>query len=167
LIIYRKGGKKEDIYLKKKDSNLINRRALALESVFTNGNKSKITTTHGIHYSKMSVLDLLNNACMRYASTLEGRMKAIKEIMNYYHKTPVLINPNEFGAFPTLSYKDVECVWIFNHHFYVNELGNGMSQIVFDNGIHMTVNVSKNVLLKQQQRLHTALSIISKIEHSE
>ena len=153
--------------MKEKDSKLINRRVLALESVFTNGNKSKITTTHGIHYSKMSVLELLNDACMRYASTLEGRMKAIREVMNYYHKTPVLINPNEFGAFPTISYKDVECVWIFNHHFDVNELGNGKSQIVFDNGIHVTVKASKNVLLKQQQRLHTAINIISKNEHSE
>ncbi|TQR10153.1 competence protein ComK [Psychrobacillus soli] len=153
--------------MKEKDSKLINRRVLALESVFTNGNKSKITTTNGIHYSKMSVLELLNNACMRYASTLEGRMKAIKLIMNYYHKTPILINPKEFGAFPTVSYKDTECVWIFNHHFYVNELGNGKSQIVFDNGIHMTVKVSKNVLLKQQQRLHTAINIISNIEDSE
>lgn len=146
---------------------MINRKVLALESVFTNGNKSKITTTHGIHYSKMSALELLNNACMRYASTLEGRMKAIKAILNYYQKTPVLINPNEFGAFPTLSYKNVECIWIFNHHFYVNELGEGISQIVFDNGIHMTVKASKNVLLKQQQRLHTAISIMSKIEDSE
>lgn len=153
--------------MKENDSKMINRRALALESVFTNGNKSKITTTHGIHYSKVSVPELLNNACIRYASTLEGRMKAIKEFMNYYHKTPVLINPNEFGAFPTLSYKNVECVWIFNHHFYVNELGNGFSQIVFDNGIHMTVKASKNVLLKQQQRLHTAINIMSKIEDSE
>lgn len=153
--------------MKEKDSKMINRRALALESVFTNGYKSKITTTHGIHYSKMSALELLNNACMRYASTLEGRMKAIKAIMNYCHKTPVLINPDEFGAFPTLSYKNVECIWIFNHHFYVNELGEGISQIVFDNGMHMTVKASKNVLLKQQQRLHTAINIMSKIEDPE
>lgn len=104
---------------------------------------------------------------MRYASTLEGRMKATREILDYYQKTPVLIKPNEFGAFPTLSYKNIECVWIFNHHFSVNELGNGKSQIVFDNGIHMTVKASKNVLLKQQQRLHTAMNIFSKMENSE
>ena len=146
---------------------MINRRVLAVESVFTNGYKSKITTTHGIHYSKMSVLELLNDACMRYASTLEGRREATKKIMDYYQKTPVLINPNEFGAFPTLSYKNIECVWIFNHHFSVNELGNGKSQIVFDNGIHMTVKASKSVLLKQQQRLHTAINIFSNMEHSE
>ena len=159
--------RKKNNDLMEKDSKLINRRVLAVEPYFTNGNKSKITTTHGIHYSKVSVLELLNNACIRYASTIEGRMKATKEVMDYNQKTPILINPNEFGAFPTLSYKDIECVWIFNHHFYVNELGNGKSQIVFDNGIHLTVKASKNVLLKQQQRLHTAISIFSNMEHSE
>ncbi|WP_186321482.1 competence protein ComK [Bacillus sp. FJAT-22090] len=145
-------------------SNLISRKVLLVKSAFIGDHKSEIMTTNGIIYSNMSVLNLLNNACIRYASTLEGRIHAAKVMMNYAHKTPVIIAPNEIGAFPTTSYKNVDCVWIFNHLFSVNDLGNGISQIVFNNGIQTTVRVSKNVLLKQQQRLHTLLNIFSNLE---
>lgn len=144
--------------------NLINRKVLLIKSAFTEGNKSMIITTNGIIYSKLSVLDLLNYACIQYASTLEGRIHATKEMMNFMQKTPVVIAPNKIGAFPTMSYKSVDCVWIFNHLFSVNELGDGKSQIVFSNGIHATVPVSKNVLLKQQQRLHATLNVFSNLE---
>lgn len=128
-----------------------------LESVFTGAFKSKIITTHGIYYSKMTVKQLLSNACILFASTLEGRIQAIKKLMKYFVKTPILIDPNEIGAFPTKSYKNVECVWIFNHHFEIESTGKGKSQVIFSNGMSFPVNVSKNVLLKQQQRLHTSI----------
>lgn len=153
--------------MKDNQINFINRKVLLIKSVFTEGNKSMIIATNGVIYSKLSVLDLLNNACIRYASTLEGRIQATKVMMSFMQKTPVVIAPNEIGAFPTMSYKSVDCVWIFNHLFSVNELGDGKSQIVFSNGIHVTVPVSKNVLLKQQQRLHATLNVFSNIERDD
>ena len=130
-----------------------------LESVFKDKLKTRIVTTHGIYYSEESTLNLLEDACNRYASTLEGRLKALRKLMNYLVKTPLLIEPNLFGAFPTMSYKHVECVWIFNHPFYVEELRKGKSIVHFLNGISVPVNASKHVLLKQHQRLHTSLNI--------
>ncbi|MDX1806639.1 MAG: competence protein ComK [Paenisporosarcina sp.] len=143
--------------MKNCDSILIDREALALESVFTGKYKSKITTYHGIYYSEMSVHELLNKACIRFASTMEGRMQATRIFMNYRSKTPVLIEPTEFGAFPTKSYRHAECVWLFNHHFVVEELEKGKSLVTFPDGFTITVHVSKNVLLKQQHRLHYTL----------
>ncbi|QFF98003.1 hypothetical protein PB01_03760 [Psychrobacillus glaciei] len=139
------------------DSNLINKKTLMLESVFTGEFKTKIITTQGIYHSEMTVKQLLGNACILFASTLEGRMQAIKKLMNYVVKTPILIDPNEIGAFPTMSYQHVECVWIFNHQFEIEETGKGVSLVTFSNGMSVQVNVSKNVLLKQQQRLHTLI----------
>ena len=143
--------------MKKCDSNLIDKRALLLESVFTGGKKSKIITTHGTYYSDMSVHELLNNACIRYASTMEGRMQATRIFMKYPKKTPILIEPTAIGAFPTMSYQHQECVWLFNHHFEVEELEKGKCLVTFPNGESITVNVSKHVLLKQQHRLHFTL----------
>ncbi|MEI4768723.1 competence protein ComK [Psychrobacillus sp. FJAT-51614] len=135
----------------------INKDTLLLASVFTGEHKAKIIKTHGIYYSPLSVQQLLGNACIQYASTLEGRIQAIKMLMNYFVKTPLLIDPNGVGAFPTMSSKNLECIWIFNHHFEVESLGKGKSKITFSNGETYIVNVSKNVLLKQKQRLHATI----------
>lgn len=135
------------------DSNWIDNQALMLESVFIGETRSKITTTHGTYYSKMTVLDLLNKACIRYASTLEGRIQGTRAFMNYPKKTPILIDPAEIGAFPTMSIKNLECIWLFNHHFIVEGLGKQKSKITFRNGTAITVDVSKHVLVKQQHRL--------------
>jgi len=137
-----------------------------LESVFTEDNKSKIITTHGTYYSKMSVLDLLDKACIRYASTMEGRIHATRIFMKFPRKTPIVIKPGEIGAFPTMSYKNLDCVWLFNHHFDVDELGKGKSRVTFRNGTSVTVHVSKHVLEKQQHRLHFTLDTY-RIIHQE
>ncbi|HLG26173.1 MAG TPA: competence protein ComK [Paenisporosarcina sp.] len=149
--------RKGDFFLWNCDSNWIDNQALSLESVFTGDYKSKITTTHGIYYSSMTVHDLLNKACIRYASTMEGRMQATRIFMKYPNKTPILIEPSEIGAFPTMSYQHQECVWLFNHHFEVEELDKGKSLVTFRNGTSIIVFVSKHVLLKQQHRLHFTL----------
>lgn len=143
----------------KTNSELIDTQTLMLESVFIDKVKTRIVTTHGTYYSEESILNLLEKACIRYASTVEGRLQAAKKLMNYSVKTPLLIEPNHFGAFPTMSYRHVECVWIFNHPFYVEELSKGKSVVHFSNGISVPVNASKHVLLKQHQRLHTSLNI--------
>lgn len=143
----------------KSNSELIDSQTLMLESVFKDKVKTRIVTTHGVYYSEESTLNLLEDACNRFASTLEGRLKATKKLMNYSVKTPLLIEPNHFGAFPTMSYTHVECVWIFNHPFHVKEVGKRKSIILFSNGISVLVNASKHVLLKQHQRLHTSLNI--------
>ena len=143
--------------MKNCDSNLIDHEALALKSLFVGKYKSQIITTHGTYDSEMSVHELLNKACIRYASTMEGRMQATRIFMNYPSKTPVLIEPTAFGAFPTKSYLHAECVWLFNHHFEVEELDKGKCLVTFPNGYSITVHVSKHVLLKQQHRLHYTL----------
>lgn len=145
----------------KNNSNLIDNETLLLESIFIDKVKTRIVTTHGTYYSEESILKLLEDACNRFGSTMQGRLQAIKKIMDYSVKTPLLIEPNGLGAFPTKSYRHVECVWIFNHPFYVDELVKGKSVIHFMNGISIPVNTSKNVILKQHQRLHTSLNIYS------
>lgn len=139
------------------NSYLINEDTLALESIFVDGFKSRITTTHGLYYSKMSKESLLEEACIRYGSTFDGRIQAIRKFFEYLHKTPLLINPEAVGAFPTLSYLDAECVWLFNHHFQIKVLSANRSEVIFSTGHSIQVNVSKRVLIKQQQRLSIAM----------
>jgi competence protein ComK len=141
------------------DSYLIDHRTLVLEEIFEEDYKSKIYTTHGSYFSKLVPLVLLNKACIRHASTMEGRRKAASTFFNYPRKTPILIAPYTIGVFPTMSPKKAECVWIFNHPFQVEQLASGESLVKFNQGTLFAVKISKHTLLKQQQRLHTMLDM--------
>jgi len=149
------------------DSYLINHETLALEPVFVDGYQSRIVTVHGVYLSKMSIKSLLEEACIRFASTFDGRIKAIRKLMEYQHKPPLLINPGEVGAVPTISHTRQECVWLFNDHFQVKMLSRNKSEIVFSNGYSIQVDVSKHVLLRQQQRLYSALEVFRSSNRKE
>lgn len=138
---------------------LIDERALAIKPVLSGENRSKIITTHGTYFSLLSPKDLLNEACLNYLSTKEGRVKAAKLLLSYTMKPPFIISPNEYGVFPTESSKKPECVWIFNHRFTVKEVKRGESVITFLNGASVNVDVSKYTILKQEQRLHMLLGL--------
>lgn len=140
------------------DSYLLDHRALALKSVFTDGFKSKIITTHGIYYSKLSAEDLLNKACICYFSTKKGREQASKLLLNYIQKPPFLISNVNIGAVPTTGSNNFDCVWIFNHRCTVKEVAKGQSIVTFVNGTSITVNVSKHTISSQLHRLHTLIS---------
>ena len=141
------------------DSYLIDGRVLALKSVFTGEYHSEIITTHGTYFSKLTTTNLLDQACLHNLSTREGRINAVSTVMNYSKKTPFIIAPNEIGVFPTESPKNPDCVWIFNHRLNVEEVAKGKSVVTFMDGTSIQVKVSKNVILKQKQRLHTLMSI--------
>lgn len=140
------------------DSYLIDRRTLAVENFFDGVHKTKITTKDGVFYSKKSATNLLDKACKFYASTMQGRVNATRETMKFHHKTPFIIIPLLVGVFPTTSPENINCVWIFNHPFEVEELSKGKSRVKFRSGESIIVSVSKYILEKQQLRLHTSLS---------
>ena len=159
-------GLKEDVHLRMCDSFLINRTVLAVKAFFMGENKSKIITTHGIYYSVLTPLELLNKACINYSSTWQGRTDVATVLLDYSKKPPFIIEPNKIGVFPTKSSKSPDCVFIFNHHISVHEVAKGQSVITFMAGISVTVKVSKNIILKQYQRLHTLMSV-SNLRHQE
>ena len=145
------------------DSYLIDTRTLALESIFTGDYKSKISTTHGIYYSKLTPAQLLNKACLRYFSTMKGRIQAASMLLNFVQKPPFLIAPNEMGVCPTASPENADCVWLFNHRFTIVEVAKGQSVVTFMEGTTVQVKASMHTILKQYQRLHTLLSISSQM----
>ena len=64
------------------DSFLINRTVLAVKAFFIGENKSEIITTHGIYYSVLTPLELLNKACINYFSTWQGRIEVAAILLN-------------------------------------------------------------------------------------
>lgn len=146
------------------DSYLINDETLALEPFFIGKIRTKIIMIDGIRYSEESPIRLLEKACLRYGSTKQGRIDAVKEKMNYMHRTPLIITPFSVGALPTVSSENLSCVWIFNHPFTIEELEKGKSAVKLLNGEIIIVPVSKHSLLNQKNKLHSALNMFKKFQ---
>lgn len=139
------------------DSQFITKRTLAIVPTFENQYRSQIITLDDIQFSTMSAFNLINNACIRYGSTMDGRANAVKALLSFTQKTPFIIAPFDISVFPTISAKHPECIYIFNHHFQIKELEKGKSRLTFFNGTRIDIPCSKYALHKQQLRLHSLL----------
>lgn len=137
--------------------HLIDHRTIAVESYFKDGYRSKVTKLNGIFFSEKTLLELINDACLMYASTLEGRKRAVMETFNYY-KPPVIIAPYNLSFFPTASYNNYDCALIFNHPFRFLQSKKGVSLLRFYDAIDITVSASMHTLIQQHQRLHTVIN---------
>lgn len=137
--------------------NLIDRQTIAVEYFFTDNYRSKITKLDNVYFSDKTPKELLNEACITYASTFEGREQAVVQTFNFY-KPPVITAPFDVGFFPTSAHKNVNCVWISAHPFQVFEVEKGKSRLQFYNSIDVYVDASVHTLNQQHQRLHTILN---------
>lgn len=142
--------------MKRCDSDFLDHDTLAIVALFRDGYRSRIITRHGPIDSRLAPLQLINRACIRHASTYEGRVTAIRHSLDLHKKTPVLISPDDLGAFPTMSPKHPECAWIFNHDFHIEAAGS-KTRITFEQEISIELNTSVHTIKKQKSRLYEIL----------
>lgn len=156
--------KGELVIVKKQDEHLIDRSVLFVESYFETGKKSKITTKNDIFYSRDSVLTLIDKACMMFASTYEGRVKATRHNLKQHKKTTLLISEDGLAAYPTKSPNNPDCVWIFNHHYRLETIAPTRTRILFDEfNVSTEVNVSIGILQKQRSRMYEMIYYYSDV----
>ena len=156
--------KGELVTVKKYDKNLIDRSMLFVESYFKTGRKSKIVTKDGVFYSRDSVLTLIDKACMIFASTYEGRVKATRHNLKQHQKTTLLISDDGLAAYPTKSPGKPYCVWISNHHYRLEAIAPNRARILFDEfNVSTEANISIGILQKQQSRMYEMMYFYSNV----
>ncbi|HSP22162.1 MAG TPA: competence protein ComK [Planococcus sp. (in: firmicutes)] len=144
--------------------NFIDRSTLFLLSSFETEHKSKVVTNHGEYYSRLSAMQLIDRACMLYASTYEGRVKATRYNLKQHKKTPILISSDGVAAFPTRSPSHPECAWIFNHDYRTEYVSVGKTRVIYEQyGISVVLNVSIHTLEKQRTRMYEMLYYYLKV----
>lgn len=149
------------------DSYLLDEMALALEPCFTEMGKSRIIRLDGIFYSSSIPEELLEEVCLRYGSTMKGRMDAVKKKLRFMHRTPLVLIPQSVGVAPTISSENPTCIWLFNHAYTIRKVASQQSIITLMNGEELAVSVSKHSLTNQMNRLHSALHVIGREERLE
>lgn len=102
---------------------------------------------------KGSPIELLEEACLYYGSSVQGRIEAAKGFLGPHRKTPVLMDWNaDTVFFPTIAKESKECIWInFQHVLEVEPLKAG-AKVYFTKGHSLELTVSKHTVLKQKQR---------------
>lgn len=150
--------------MKKNEGHFINRSALFLMSSFEAERKSKIVTKDGEYYSSLSALQLIDQACMMFASTYEGRVKATRHNLQQHKKTPLLISLDDLAAFPTKSPNHPECTWIFNHDYRIEAISPTRTRVIYEEyNIIIELNVSVHTMEKQRTRMFEMLYFYMKI----
>ncbi|MCA1065269.1 competence protein ComK [Rossellomorea sp. AcN35-11] len=104
-------------------------------------------------FSKKSAMEILDESCMMYRSTYDGRIKAVRHATKYLRKTPLMICPQEFiYAIPTIAPTDYDCIWLFCRHIESSSTSEGKTYIRFKNGRQLQINCSEKVITKQRER---------------
>jgi competence protein ComK len=143
--------------------NPITMNTMAIYPAYHDRYQSVILNQTGDHvFSKKSVKDLLDDVCMRNGASYDGRVKAVKHVLPYFRKTPVIISEDPYIlAFPTMSPQHYECTWLFCSHIENFSHTNGRTYVTFKNGSMLEVSCSVKVLRTQMERASATLTYFS------
>ncbi|MEJ8778312.1 competence protein ComK [Pseudogracilibacillus sp. ICA-222130] len=85
---------------------LISNKTKVIERIKEGQFHSRIIESDQVYYSIHSLEALLNNACLKLGTSLEGRIDFTKEILKSNNKIPIPIDPDQcVFMFPTRSVK--------------------------------------------------------------
>ena len=95
-------------------------------------------------------MDIINEICNYYCSSLKGRIEGSNYLLGNNYKTPVIISETrEIILFPTSSYRSDDCIWI-NYKKIDRYYSKRLNTIIeFINGKKITIRLSNKVINKQ------------------
>lgn len=138
---------------------LINHHTIAIEPCFDGPNRSIITTLDGIYEAKESPIQLINLKCLQFGSTLKGRQDAARYKLDSY-KSPVVVQPNTFGFFPTISPSHPDCIWVSQIPFdSIIVHSQKHCTLTYNSNLSIDVNASEWTVSKQLDRLRILLYV--------
>ena len=140
----------------------INIETLALIPI--NDSKTKILEKDKEMIVNLNFLDIINNSCKFFGSSLQGRLEGSKSIMgtNNY-KLPIIIEEsNKIIFFPLASARSNNCIWLSLNNILRHQKYNNLSKITFTNNKSLEIHISYGSLDNQILRATRLESIITK-----
>ncbi|QKS72640.1 competence protein ComK [Paenalkalicoccus suaedae] len=133
------------------DHYTINADTMILMPAYDINYESIVYEKHSCYYVRQPAFSLIDAACRMAFATYEGRVQAVKSMLPYEKKTPVLISEIEqLAVFPTHSPQNMECHWVFPQHVLQTlSRHDGQADVVFRDGLTLTVPVSKRTIDNQ------------------
>ena len=101
--------------------------------------------------SQVPALKLLQEACLRFGSSLQGRIDSFCHLTGSRQKACIYVNPAALFI-PNQSMK-AEDTWFLNYHRILNVKGvEEGTRIMFDDGTVIVLPCDARIIRKQQER---------------
>lgn len=123
---------------------LVTNKTIALLKM---GKKTCIINVENIEVINKSIKYILEYNCNYYGSSLDGRIKSAKDILNVKYKVPIIIDENNnIFLIPISSVRSDINLYLVTNKILNYEIINEKLVIYSLNNIKITVNLSKNIL---------------------
>lgn len=98
-------------------------------------------------------LQIMEDSCEYFGSSLEGRQTGTSKLIGYTHKVPIIVEESfDLIFFPTLSPRNEECSWLSYKHIFKPDKFKDKSIIELKNGKKIIVGVSSAIIDNQLYR---------------
>ncbi len=103
---------------------------------------------------EQSPFQIMEESCMYFGSTYEGRKESARSILGAEYKVPVIVEDTDnLIVFPTTSPKSDDCIWIsLKRVKNFERIDNSNTKVIFDNNREIIVPVSYRTLENQISR---------------
>ena len=103
---------------------------------------------------KQKPFKIMEDSCIYFGSTYDGRKKGAKEILGADYKVPIVIeDSNSIIAFPTASPTSENCCWIsLKRVKKIEKVDYNNTKVIFDNNIEIIIDCSYRVFENQLSR---------------
>ncbi|MBE6153380.1 MAG: competence protein [Firmicutes bacterium] len=123
--------------------------------------KSKVIETHGEIIVNKTPMEIIEDSCLYFGSSYDGRHTATKYLLGISYKSPIIIEESRnIIFFPTNSPRQYNCCWISLRNIIDYKRKYNYSIIYFDNGKNIQLNISYGSLDNQILRATRLESII-------
>jgi len=116
-------------------------------------NKTRVYEFNEDFIVNQNILEIVENSCYFYGSTLEGRTEASKKILNTKVKVPIVVEDmKKIIFFPTKATYRSGCNWLsFNNIDKIERVNknNSKVRIFFCNGLSYDFNISYDIVHRQ------------------
>ncbi|MEI3613596.1 competence protein ComK [Pseudogracilibacillus sp. SO30301A] len=153
-----------------KSDYIINENSLALLPARQIEFESIVIETDQIIKVRKTQLELIDETCHIECCTYEGRRNAVIHHTNFKRKVPIPINIQKgIYFFPTHSPSDINNKWISYQHIYKIKESScpSKSNIIFNNGLKLSVKVPYEVLDRQMQRTFECMYRIKRVRNDK
>lgn len=117
------------------------------------GMHSSIIYAHeGDFYSKIKVSKLLDLYCLKYGSSLEGRLSASRKILGIIKNPPICISSSGIIGIQLPCQFGKGIVWVIDLGFTIEQKHRKKSVLVFDNNFEITVYLSSDAIRIRKAR---------------
>lgn len=123
--------------------------------------KARVIETHGELIINKTPMEIIEDSCLYFGSTYDGRHTATKYLLGISYKSPIIVEESRnIIFFPTNSPRQYDCCWISLRNIMDYKRKHNHSIIYFDNGKQILLNISYGSLDNQILRATRLESVI-------